>query len=702
MRIVILLIALFSYCNSFSQLLANHGLVFSNQALPLDFDNRQTFPATSPSFWQSHDRFPNFPTEPGMYYVPETKETVTSTCKPWTSFFQSYGGLLRYSAIYGHYPAFIDIGEKQNDIDRHLTPSLMVGTDFFHMIQEDSHIGNIDHFKVSKDFSKSVKANTVTGLFARLQPRRTGVDEFVVVAQQNDSHVYTIEFDGTSFGTPFELITSSRRAYPCIPYGQEVDKDGWHYLPIAVTSSDESFYTVKILLKTKDFVTFYNKPETHSFTGNISLASLMVNADNWVYIGNYSTGTDQLYLVTSCIDNHGNFFDITIINGSNTITTTYWNGSAWAQNNFTPTETIADLSVVSRPDPSAILYCFKRHESLYAFIRVVDGSYYKFHCFESTDYGATWINHGDLTPGVNKDIYRCAGPININEIPTNTNFPIYSSEYVFDNDGGKQAEFYLVEAAFGEISATMPLTYTDKYNYIKDFPDALFGFESDSVTTSGSNITGLIDKTLNGNAPTLVGTPQLTSGHIVNNGTSNGFALNGLAATLAGHSEFTMFFYGQSSSANGGFLTLSKSSDNNVYGIVGLRNNATDDRKFIFNYRVSSGGGDIMQTGFDPALSGNNLITVQCDGRGVRWWINGREQNKKYITGGLLEHIGKWGTGLSAPNRVGIGVLQRGSNAFYQLTWDALVYVPRAYTTEERMKAENYFADKYSITLDRF
>jgi hypothetical protein len=675
-----------------TKLAASAGLTLDTEA--------QIFTAESPDYFGTDDRRFNVNMEPGMVFDVDNEETVFTMARPWNSTYLAYAGLWKWSSLYGAYPAFIDIGESQA-ADNHLTPGIVKTSTEYCVFQEDTHKGNLDWFKVPFDLSSSVKQSTKTGNFSRVGIRKLGTDDFLLLHQNGTFNVAKTPFDGSTIGTPVEILTSAtKRIYPTRPYGPEKDSDDWFYIPFSHTEADPgAAFPAQGLFKTQDWTTFYNIDETDSFTAGETLTNIKNPALKYIYLGDSDDVSLAVNLSgTTCIDADGNFFDVTILPDSNEITTTYFNGSAWVQNVFEPDGTIAGLDVTGFSDSTNTTWCiFLRGGILHALIRMVDGSFYKFHLFKSTDSGFSWTDHGDVTPGVDVNIYRAMVPLNLYDVPNNVNFPIGSSEYVYAGSPGQFGDFYITKAAFGSLQEMESFEYTDQYNSMSEFPSLYCGFESDDVNISGgTTISQLNDKSGNARHATAVGSPALTSGEIVCNGTSSAFQMDSLASTINGHSKATICFVGRGTLP--WIFCLGKSTDDNVFCTTRVTTS-----KFSVAYRVGSALNTLSTNGVGSDISSaDHIYRYQIDGLAVRVWIDGIEQNKTFsIAGtGFSTLLGKWG-GLSSPNRLGIGVLRRSTNTFSAMTFRALSYAPVAYTEEEGMKAENFLADKYGITITR-
>src|SRR5690606_34811759 len=93
------------------------------------------------------------------------------------------------------------------------------------------------------------------------------------------------------------------------------------------------------------------------------------------------------------------------------------------------------------------------NSELHVAMRIVDGSFMKFHLFKVTNNGDTWTDLGDLTPGIDGNITRCQGPENVDDIPNNTPFVVMASDDSYNGATGVEADIYALPCSFGEASS---------------------------------------------------------------------------------------------------------------------------------------------------------------------------------------------------------------------------------------------------------
>ena len=662
----------------------------------------ETFTAETPGFFGSDDRRFNMNIEPGMVYDVDTQETIFTNARLWNSTYLAYAMLWKWSSIYGAYPASIDVGEPQA-ADNHLTPGICKTSTCYCVFQENTHKGNLDWFKVDFDFSKSVKQTTKTGTFSRVGIRKLGTDDFILLHQNGETNMAYTPFDGNTIGTTVEILThATKRIYASRPYGPEVDNNGRHCIPFSFTEATPgAAFPAKGVLFTYDWETFYNIDETESFNisgGAATLASIADPAKKFIYLGDYNDMSLTVNLSgTTGWDAAGNFFDCTVLPDSNEITTTTFQGGAWVNTVFEPTGTIAGFAATGGLSDSTntVWAVWNKGSSRYGLFRMVDGSFYKFHSLATSNDGVSWIDLGDVTPGVNQHIYRAMPPLNIFDIPDNVNFPIASSKYVYAGGPAAFGDFYILKSAYGSLQNMSSYSYTQKYNHITEFPNLHVAYESDDVTiSSGTTISQLNDK-VGARHAIAIGSPQLTSGEIVCNGTSSAFQLNNYVAEFNAFTQRTLIAVARS---QGYLFTMSKTTDDNMFALDRLTN-----LKFQSSSRLGGTTNTLSANGVGSDISGAlHIYVLQRDGRAWRWWVDGIEQNKTFsLAGAGFNNLYGLCGGLTTPNRVGIGVLQRSTNVFTALNLTAYTFGTSAYTAEERMKSENFLSDEYGIPITR-
>jgi hypothetical protein len=661
-----------------------------------------TFAGTS-YYWQ--DRTPNLSFETSVLFDSVTQRTFLSSAMPWTNFYVSMGQLFFFDAQSGYYPTTIQTTEKQSEVERHLTTALTPPLDNgkIYILQEENHNGILELWggTIKDGFTKK---QTLAGPYSRFTTYKTSPTEFVAVCQKNSDDIAVLFFDPVTETLTNEKVVLthylSHRLYPYKPPGAYKDPHGYFYMGFTPADNTDGYKGQRIA-KTKDFITWTNIPETHSF--NISSGPttwFSLNGNNYEYVPYAAKMGDVISVLTP----EGKFYGLRCDETTGDLTLNFYNDAGTVVNKAVniPGVTVANQAVTGLLNGGACDngWAFARNGALYFAIRIVDGSYYKFHIFKTSDEGDSWTDLGDLTPGVNEHIHRCKGPENIGNVPDNTKFPIYSCKYTFDNVSGKLTDVYSSLASFGPAPSPGPTYNTSTLTDIDDLTWT-FAYESDDVVLSGSDITQLNDKSGNGRHAIAEGTPSLSSGAIITSG-NEGFDLPFYTDVL-NDTAFTIAMVIKMASTN--FTTVLSFSDeatttNNVYLSLNnptLLNNALS---VIKQNNASTGSNRLVVTS-EAVFNSTDYAICIITGNSRHWRIftNGKEDKKTFISPGQMSFMGNWLASMSGIDNGKIGILKRTSSTYTPIHFKALAYSNAALSFEDRQKLEKYFADKYSITL---
>lgn len=646
--------------------------------------------------WNFGDRTPSTIGDIYPSVIFDSQErTLCSTAMPWNSNYVCHGGIIYYDQ-YGLYPAHIETTQKQSDPDRHLYPAIVENNsgDII-TVQEGQHIGAPRSYKGPADLSKFIISGP-TGLNLVARPQMYKLSSgFALLYQQDEQDIYvtTCDEDGTNWTTARLVVLSSgaRIYFDPVIGSYKPDADGWYYFTVEPHFSSGAFVRVSYLLKTQDFVTFSNYQETHSFVSTtisgITQSDLGINGYSVV------TGSVEIGLGAYCVDTDSNIFRVEFRQaGDTTLNTWRWNGSAWVSNTSVTTHNFVGSGWDG--NRGCLKYAFVRGSRLYLIATISNGTVGKPHLMYTEDLGLNWVDEGDMLPGISEVVgyYSIMGPANINDVPDNKNFIFYASEGVLTGITAQFADMYIIKAAFGTIQSEVSRPAATPVTAINDISGAKYIYETDNM--SGTNF---VDKSSVGRVVTSVGTPTLTSGEQIYNGTNQA---NVPTAAGFDDSEATIVIVGRPKDVLTGtvryFHSWSLSSANDRFCMVGTQIGFGPRWAFTSNSEpsfVCYGVDNVHDDAF-------KIFVYKIDGKHIRFYVNGKEANKVYDFSGNMQSKGLWNSVLG-DNANRIASLDRSSSDSYSAVGiKADAYWGRILTIVEQRSLEQFLATKYSITLE--
>jgi len=619
-------------------------------------------------------------------------KTFVNYVHKWTTGEGAFGRLIVYDKNNGIYPAGIETTKKGGEGDRHLMAVIGRNDDGTYVVlEENKHVENINVFYGSSDFSSFVEQPTITSLASRHNLFKTA-SGWAILHQYNQDELYVNTFasNGTGWGTAQMIIdgTSSSRTYMQRPIGADKDANGWYRFIVMPFYTDGAIIHVKFVIKTQDFVTFWNEQESHSFTAASPMTDATLDANNYEAIGRANV-TAEYDPGGSCISNAGKLyiFSWSGTSGDGIIKTTTFKSGAWQT---TTTNTGLDIRKPTGAHTTVRFWsCIRNETDIYLMVTVTG----KPHLLKSTNEGTTWTDLGDMIPD-QSSIYSGQGPFNTLEIPDNENFVFVFNENLFDDTIPVLADLYVVRAAFGTIQAETSSNYTTSLTAINDIAGARFIYEADDYDAT---VTGFYDKTGGGRTGTKVGTPTLSSGAVTFNGTNQSIAVTN-PLDFASDTQFT---YSCVVKVNSGTAHLfSGAVTSSATAFVSIQLTATN---LIVFRRSPSGTAETIQVNSMP-IDGTiyNIFTIQGDGSHYRLYVNGVEMNKTYTIGsgiGDLIKNGLWMGSVAGMNSVRLSGLGRSGPSFSATSYKEAAYWPSVINRTNRKKLENFLSTKYSIAI---
>lgn len=611
----------------------------------------------------------------------------------WSGGFVSYGALTYYDEKNSYYPTHIGITRKGGSADRHPYPVIGRNDDgTLLVLQENSHVGNMQVYYGAGDFSKFVEQPTQTNLCARLIMYKISTGWAVVYQyDQDDVVVQTCDPDGTNWSS-IQMIgnfTSSSRGYPAAPFGNQVDNNGWYYLTITPFYTSGFGVKTKFLVKTQDFVTFSNYQETHSFTAGSPLTDAQFHTNGYAYIGVYNAEVTYYGTLSGGVTPSGEFFGVSSNSAypSTGLITSSWNGSSWTQNTYTLPVAMSSPNAVDQTIPMWML-CRSAND---VYLCISIGG--KPHLLWTGNKGVSWTDFGDMLPD-RSGYYRMVAPQNALDIPTNRNFTFFFCENVFDNVTPVQADIYAVRASFGQLQTEVAIPFTTSGASLTEITGADFVYGTDDYD---GTVTGFYDKTGGGRTGTKVGSPTVVSNEMVFNGTNQAIAIS--TPTDLSDAQFSFACVARHNSGGNAYLLAhAVSSSTTAFCYVAL----TTTGLTVF-WRSPSGTSNTVTVTVPFTATSHNVIVVTGDGSHYRIYINGIERVQTYVVGagiGDLVHLGKWSSLVTGMNTVWIGGIGRSGPVYSSpaITTE-IAYWPRVITTDERKKAENILSSLSGVAI---
>lgn len=352
-------------------------------------------------------------------------------------------------------------------------------------------------------------------------------------------------------------------------------------------------------------------------------------------------------------------------------------------------------------------FLFERGDYLYAGLRVVlPSNYRRVYMFRSPanspDTGIVWEFVKDTAEGIpNIDVHKVGTPENINEIPDNTNFPIYSCKFAYTNtNNGQPGTNYSLISSFGTINPVTP-DVNDSVAYANvaaEQADIVWGagYSVDNLNQSSGSITQANDVTGNGNHAVAVGSAiHLNNGAIKTYGSSY-FSIPNYATFTAN----TAFSFATVARKVNDCWMLSFGDVANTYNYLGLKmvlGHALQHYVQLTNAASNSIVGRGQLVGIDYAI-----IFAISDGLNMRIYVNGVEVNKIWSTNAPATAImwaNQYNTGL---DNMLIGARITTTSEFTSVDFKEWRYKNATISYAQRRKLEKTWADKYGITLRSF
>jgi hypothetical protein len=665
-----------------------------NRVSPLELGAVTTLPGSQ---WDWQDRVPIGKWESTVWM--DNDKIYLGSCKIWGPKFQSMGMMGLIDSEKGIYPASVEVSKYQGEIDNHLTAKIYADATKIYAVQEFRHGVSQEIWIADKDNWNFQQGNTINldvrrGIF---YPRSGG--GFRMTVQVNGgSDLAFIEFDGTNWSAVSPLVNIDgvgKRLYPYAPFGQYYSNNGWNYIIMANGTSGgfEEFYEIK----TQDWITFYNRTESHSFVPSVSTPTTATLRSNGYRVCGVQNSPNNLADYHSCIDSVGTVHHLFYQNYNDQMYYIRHNGTSYVQTLVTWPLTISGFSTPTITDDPALQWMQARNGRIYAIVRCLVGGFYKAYLFESLN-GISWSTIGDVFPGINEIIDRCYGPQNV--IPTNKNFAFVGCKGTYVSTANNTTDVYVRPACFGTLTPYAPdvssNTYASKSEMLSDIGFSMY-YDPTDVDLTSDVVTELNDQSGNGNHATTVGNAAHINNGAIKTYGSTYFSIPNFASFRT-NTQFT--FVTVARKVNDAWL-LSFGDTGAQFQYLGLR--LVMGRVLNYLYNITSVSSDQISgygqlVGIDYAV-----IVVTCNGRHLRIFVNDVEVNKEWNDSAPAAAV-RWANSYNtALDNMLIGaVVTTGTVANTPLDFKAWGYKNSVITDTQRRRLFNYLASVYGITLRSF
>ncbi|MFO0451343.1 MAG: hypothetical protein ACK52I_22260 [Pseudomonadota bacterium] len=618
------------------------------------------------------------------------------SCKIWGPKFQSMGMMGVVDSQKGIYPASVEVSKYQGEVDNHLTAKIYADANKIYAVQEFRHGINQEIWIADKDNWNFQQGNTLVGDVRRgIFYPRIGAGFRMTVQINTGQDLGFIEFDGTNWSAvqPLILIEQvGKRLYPYAPFGQYYSNNGWDYIIMANGTSGgfEEFYE----FKTQDWITFYNRTQTHSFVPSVSTPNTSVLRANGYKICGVQNSVNNLADYHSCIDNSGNVHHLFYQNYNNEMYYIKHNGVSYVQTLVSWPLPISGYSTPVITDDPALQWMQARNGKIYAIVRCQVGGFYKAYLFQSTD-GLTWTTIGDIFPHTNETIDRCYGPQNV--IPDNINFAFIGCKGTYQSVANNTTDVYVRTASWGSITPyvqdTFDLTYATKSAMLADIGFSMY-YDTTDVDLSADVVTELNDQSGNANHATTVGNAAHIEGGAIKTYGSSYFSIANFSAFRT-NTQFT--FVTVARKVNDAWL-LSFGDTGAQFQYLGLR--LVMGRVLNYLYNITSVSSDQISgygqlVGIDYAI-----IVVTCNGKHLRIFVNDVEVNKEWNDSAPAAAV-RWANGYNAAldNMLIGAAITSQIIAYTPLDFKCWGYKNAVISDTQRRRLFNHLASVYGINL---
>ncbi|MFN7703354.1 MAG: hypothetical protein ACK5OS_01940 [Chryseotalea sp.] len=651
----------------------------------------QTLPGSE---WDWQDRVPIGKWESTIFM--DNGKIYLGSCKIWGPKFQSMGMMAVIDKETGIYPASIETSKYQGEVDNHLTAKIYADASKIYAVQEFRHGSNQEVWIADKDNWNFQQGNNLIGDVRRgiFYPRSGGGFRMTVQINSGQDLAF-VDFDGTNWSAvqPLVLIEQvGKRLYPYAPFGQYYSNNGWDYIILANGTSGgfEEFYE----FKTQDWVTFYNRTQTHSFVPSVTTPTTAVLRANGYKICGVQNSPNNLSDYHSCIDNSGNVYHLFYQNYNNEMYFIRHNGVSYIQTLVTWPEVISGYSTPVITDDAALQWMQYRNGKIYAIVRCLVGGFYKAYLFQSND-GLVWNTIGDVFPHTNETIDRCYGPQNV--IPDNVNFAFVGCKGTYVSTANNTTDVYVRTASWGSITPYVAdvstSTYPNKAAMLADIGFSMY-YDTTDVDLLSDVITELNDQSGNNNHATTVGSAAHIEGGAIKTYGSTHFSISNFA-DFRTNTQFT--FVTVARKVNDAWL-LSFGDTGAQFQYLGLR--LVMGRVLNYLYNITSVSSDQISgygqlVGIDYAI-----IVVTCNGRHLRIFINDVEVNKEWNDSAPAAAV-RWANGYNTQldNMLIGAAITSNIIGYTPLDFKCWGYKNSVITDNQRRRLFNYLSSTYAITL---
>lgn len=598
------------------------------------------------------------------------------------------------------------VGKILNSSDTHTVPVISLSDSSIYVFQENLHISPLDIYKDSylNDYADFIELAENVGTeiaYTQLIPFGNNYKIFYRFGAGYRIDVISSSTGLEGWGSTQQITVNApggNRYYPTTPNNNNVNT--WYHHEITLRIEIGNEWSIKYKLKTQDYITWYNEPET--FSKNVVVLGALTSAElgsNFLYLN--GTTTINYYPPVSCVTPQGKYITITGdgVGGYNLM---HYAGG-WQSVPVTGISNILDNSAVTG-DPlsqgGGILQIYGYGSNvLEILVRVQDGAFIKVHRYRSTNLGNTWTFVDNPFESINEDIWIAYLPFNIASIPVNRNSIIIGGQY--ETTG--RIPLYIKRIAFGTIQPepniiTPPVitSYTDVANC-----EVAYEIATGKITNTGTTLTSLLDQSGNGRTGTPSGSPvvnnAVTPTELIFDGVNDLISVP--STGLTGLTQATAVF-------------VFKSSATPV--LMAFSNNTVTNQWLTFQGNLSNGSSRLRYVkgaSVDFSIIGQDIIN---DGNyHIASFVAGNNKYYLYIDG-VLQYIGaldltgaervnaNWNGFISTMtgiNRIDIGALVRTTTSFTALTLKSLGLYSRCLSNNERLGLEIMLSNQYGITL---
>lgn len=619
------------------------------------------------------DRVPNNKNETSVIY--HNGKTFCFTARPWDAKNHEYGAVLVYDEKDKWFPAAIDAHKWRNNADNHPTTvgvvmgngKILLGGELDH--GQDFEFWTSNVWPQNYTYKATQTLNLARG---SMYPYKSNSAK-VILQEAGINLVETHWIDSLeTMSSPryfIKPVQTGKRIYWSRPRGKDYLPGGWYVgIPQISTSQGHEEYGV---MKTKDFVTFYNWHGTDSVNTTVPTNENIIRKSGWKFFGR-KNAVPSLANCIQAISDDNKFYSLAVDEADSSFQIITANDTGFVSRvTYLPNGKIPLPLAAGIPDGGCLHWMYVKGGVIYATILVQDSLYRKIRLYSiNAESGTVLTDHGDLLPSVNDNIHKCSGPENY--IPGDgKKWCFYLCKQVYQGSGGSgyPGTVYAVEAWFGSvpvpdsIETIPPPTPIESENW---------KFRYDAVGNPGG---GLKDDSGHGND--AVGT-YTTSGNWIYSTT--GFTLPNI---FEDDQEGTLIIKTIRQSVASKLYAWGTTTNAYKYMEIELTDKVT--------WRLSqtssvTGQGRISST---KLISVGDTVTIAIVGNKyhLRFWVNGVETNKNWETDSSPQKTWRWiqylKASLAAPaNTAMIGGRKNISTIATPIRFSFVGYIPYAINPE--------------------